>query len=78
MVTIRSAQELENRRRLAVARVNDGHAQIEVARFLGDNVRSIRRWVAIHRQQGKAGLSTSTPPDQTPKFTPEQGLVVLE
>jgi transposase len=77
MATTRSAQELENRRRLAVARVNDGYAQVEVARFLGVNVRSVRRWVAAHRREGEAGLSASTAPGQAPRLTPEQGLVIL-
>ncbi len=43
--TTRSAQELENRRRLAVARVNEGYAQTEVAHFLEVDVRSVRAGV---------------------------------
>ena len=77
MATTRSAQELENRRRLAVARVNDGYSQVEVALFLGVNVRSVRRWVAAHRQDDPAGLAASTAPGRKPKLTPEQGQVVL-
>lgn len=77
MATTRSAQELENRRRLAVARVAEGYAQTEVARFLGVNVRSVRRWVAAHRLEGEAGLAASTAPGQAPKLTPGQTEVVL-
>jgi transposase len=77
MATIRSAQELENRRRLAVARVAEGYAQTEVARFLGVDVRSVRRWVAAHRLGGEAGLAASTAPGQAPKLTPGQAEVVL-
>jgi transposase len=77
MSTTRSAQELENRRRLAVARVNEGYAQAEVARFLGVNVRSVRRWVAAHRAGGDAALAASVAPGQAPKLTPEQAQVVL-
>lgn len=77
MATTRSAQELENRRRLAVARVIEGYSQTEVARFLGVNVRSVRRWVAAHRQEGEPGLAASIAPGQAPRLTPEQGQVVL-
>jgi transposase len=77
MATTRSAQELENRRRLAVSRVNEGYAQTEVARFLGVNVRSVRRWVAAHRQEGDAGLAATVAPGQAPKLTPGQAEVVL-
>lgn len=77
MPATRSAQELENRRRLAVARVNEGYSQTDVARFLGVNVRSVRTWVARYRDEGEPGLAASTAPGQTPRLTPEQGLVVL-
>ncbi len=75
--TKRSAPELENRRCLAIARVAEGYTQTEVARFLGVNVRSVRKWVAAHRRDGDAGLDASTAPGQTPKLDPEQGQVVL-
>jgi transposase len=77
MATTRSAQELENRRRLAVARVNEGYAQTEVARFLGVNVRSVRRWVAAHRAEGDAGLAATVAPGQPARLTPDQVEVVL-
>jgi transposase len=59
-----SAIELENRRRLAVTRVLDGYSQAEVARFLGVNSRTVRRWVADHRHpadtpERRAGGRTS-------------------
>ena len=77
MPTTRSAQELENRRRLAVARVNQGYSQTEVARFLAVNVRSVRQWVADYRRDGEAGLAASTAPGQTARLTPEQAEVAL-
>jgi len=77
MATKRSAQELENRRRLAVARVDEGYSQTEVARFLGVNVRSVRQWVADYRQRGEAGLAASTAPGQASRLTPDQAQVVL-
>ena len=77
MATTRSAQELENRRRLAVARVNEGYTQAEVARFLGVNVRSVRRWVAAHRSGGDAGLAATVAPGRAARLTPAQVEAVL-
>jgi transposase len=76
MATTRSAQELENRRRLAVARVNEGYAQAEVARFPGVNVRSVRRWVAAHRSEGDPGLAATVAPGQPARLTAAQVGVV--
>jgi transposase len=72
-----SATELENRRRLAVARVSEGYSQTEVARFLGVNVRTVRQWVADHRRDGDAGLAAKPTPGRASKLTAEQEQVVL-
>jgi transposase len=72
-----SATELENRRRLAVTRVQEGYSQAEVARFLGVHVRTVRRWVADYRRDGDAGLAARQHPGPTPRLTPEQERVVL-
>ena len=72
-----SASELENRRRLAVTRVLDGYSQAEVARFLGVNSRTVRRWVADHRRHGHVGLTAKPHPGPTPKLSPEQERIVL-
>jgi transposase len=77
MRTKGSAQELENRRRLAVARVHDGYTQAEVARFLGVHPRTVGRWVAAHRAGGDAGLAPKPHPGPTPRLTPEQERAVL-
>ena len=62
MATTRTAQEFEGRRRLAVARIDDGYSQVEVARFFGVKVRSVRRWVAAHRRDDVTDLAVSTAP----------------
>jgi transposase len=72
-----SATELENRRRLAVTRVLEGYSQAEVARFLGVNVRTVRRWVADHRRDGDAGLAATPHRGPTPKLSSEQERTVL-
>ena len=72
-----SALELENRRRLAVTRLLEGSSQAEVARFLGVNVRTVRRWVAGYRRDGDAGLDGSPHQGPVPKLSPEQERIVL-
>ena len=76
MATTRSAQGLENRRRRAVARVNEGDSRIEVARPLGVDVRSVRTWVAASRAEGQAGLAAATAAGATPGLAPERSRVV--
>jgi transposase len=51
-----SPAELERRRLLAVQRVLEGYSAEEVAEFLGVDPRSVRRWVAAHREAGDEGL----------------------
>src|SRR6516165_7933361 len=48
--------ELEYRRLLAVQRVLEGYSTEEVAEFLDVDPRSVRRWVAAHREAGAEGL----------------------
>src|SRR3954470_19440860 len=64
--------ELEYRRRLAVQRVLDGYPIAEVAEFLDVDPRSVRRWVAAFRQEGRAGLRARSPSGRPPKLTPTQ------
>ncbi len=51
-----SPQELERRRRRAVAMLVVGDAPIDVAHRLGVDRRSVRRWKAAHRRDGEPGL----------------------
>lgn len=77
MTNSRTAQELENRRRLAVERVNAGYSQTEVARFLGVDPRSVRRWVQAYRNGGLDALKAEPRPGRPAKLTAEQTETVL-
>jgi transposase len=77
METTRTLKDLENRRVLAVERVNQGWSQADVARFLGVDARSVRRWVQAYRLHGWDGLSSLGHPGRPPKLDPEQTTTVL-
>jgi transposase len=73
-----SAQELERRRRLAVDRVlNQKRTAAEVARFLGLNERTVRRWVKSYEAHGEQGLTAKPHPKREGKLTAEQEAEVL-
>jgi len=61
-----SAEELERRRLRAIDLLAQGHAPVEVARMVGCDRRSVRRWNAAHRRKGASALtarpSTGRPP----------------
>jgi transposase len=52
-----SGKQLERRRQRAIALLKEGHAPVEVARVLGVDRRSVRRWNAAYHQQGASGLA---------------------
>src|SRR5262249_12370963 len=64
-----SAQQLEERRRLAVRRVNEGWAQRQVAEFLGVSERAVGAWVAARRSRGDDRLKARPPPRRQPFLT---------
>ena len=64
-----SPAELEHRRLLAVQRVLEGYSTEEVAEFLDVDPRSVRRWVAAHREAGDAGLLARRTSGRPPKLT---------
>src|SRR5688500_536743 len=72
-----SALELEKRRRLAVARINEGYSQISVARFLGVNYRTVPRWCQRYRKHSEAGLTLKAHQGREPKLKPWQERQVL-
>ena len=51
-----SPEELERRRVRAIGLLRGGHAPVEVARMLGVDRRSVRRWNAGYRRAGASGL----------------------
>jgi transposase len=72
-----TAQELEARRRLAVARVEDGWSQREVAAFLGVHPVTIAKWMARFRATGATGLAAKPTPGRPRFLTPAQEKQVL-
>jgi transposase len=77
MKNSRTAQELENRRCLAVERVNAGYSQTEVAYFLGVDPRSVRRWMKAYRDGGLSSLKAKPRPGRPPTLTGTQVQTVL-
>jgi transposase len=72
-----TAHELEQRRRLAVQRVQEGWTQKAVAQFLGVSERAVGAWVAAHRRHGADGLKARHHPGPAPRLTPDQEFEVL-
>lgn len=72
-----SAAQLEERRHLAVQRVQDGWRQKDVAAFLGVTERTVSRWMAAYRDRGDDGLATRPHPGPAPRLTPDQEQEVL-
>jgi transposase len=71
-----SPAELEHRRLLAVQRVLNGYSTQEVAKFLGVDPRSVRRWLAAFRRHGAAGLHARPAAGRPPKLTTTQEKIV--
>lgn len=62
-----SAQELEQRRVLAVRRVNEGYSQKEVAAFLGVHPVTVSGWVRVARQAGSLDALRAKPTSGRPR-----------
>ncbi len=67
-----SPEELERRRRRAVALLAAGHRPVEVARMIGVDRRSVRRWKAVHQQEGAEALRAHRASGRPPKLVPRQ------
>jgi transposase len=67
-----SAGELERRRRRAIELLEKGHAPVDVARMLGVDRRSVRRWKAAHRERGSKGIEARPTPGRPPKLDGRQ------
>lgn len=65
-----SAEELERRRRRAVALLEQGHSQAEVARMVGSSGSSVHRWRKMARR--KDGLAAKPHPGRSRKLTAAQ------
>ncbi len=63
-----SARELERRRKRAIGLLEQGFQPVEVAKRLGVDRRSVRRWKATHAREGPAGLSARPAPGRPAKL----------
>jgi transposase len=68
---------MEDRRRRAVQRVNNGESQAGVAKSLGVSPITVNRWVRQYRIANNAGLAGKPHPGRKPFLTPEQEAAVL-
>jgi transposase len=66
-----SQEELERRRERAVALLAEGLTPVEVARRVGVDRRSVRRWKAAHRTGGRQALKAKPVPGRPPKLSHE-------
>ncbi|MHB1942721.1 MAG: winged helix-turn-helix domain-containing protein [Acidiferrobacteraceae bacterium] len=57
-----SPKELERRRRHAIALLKEDVPPVEVARRVGVDQRSVRRWQASYRAQGEQGITARPSP----------------
>lgn len=72
MRTHGSAQQLEQRRREAIALLDEGLSPEEVARRLGVSRRSVDRWRQTVREQGEDALAAVPHPGRTSFLTDRQ------
>ena len=66
-----SPKELERRRQRAIELLGDGLSPVEVARRLGVDRRSVRRWKAAYRRGGRAALRPVPAPGRPAKLDSE-------
>lgn len=67
-----SGKQLERRRQRAIALLEEGRAPVEVARLLGVDRRSVRRWNAAYRKLGASGLAARPVPGRPGKLNARQ------
>lgn len=67
-----SPQELERRRRRAMTLVEEGFSLNEVARRIGCNASSVKRWRDAVRSGGEAALKPKAAPGRPPRLTAKQ------
>ena len=72
MRPVGTPDELERRRLRAVALLTQGHPPVEVARMVGVNRRSVRRWKAAYRQKGRPALEARPASGRPPKLPASQ------
>jgi len=63
-----SPEDLEQRRYRAIELLEQGYQPVEVARMVGAERRSVRRWKAAYRQKGPDGLRSKAAAGRPPKL----------
>lgn len=63
-----SPSQLEQRRLEAIVLFGKGFGPVDIARKLGVERRSVRRWKAIYRKRGKRGLKAKPASGRPPKL----------
>ena len=63
-----SPKSLQRRREHALKLLNEGYQPVEVARTVGVDRRSVRRWNAAYREQGSEGIAARPAPGHPPKL----------
>lgn len=64
-----SPEELEHRRLRALALLDEGLQPVEVARRIGVDRRSVRRWKAAARKHGRAGVQARAAPGRPSRLS---------
>jgi len=72
MRPIGNGKQLERRRQRAIALLEEGRAPVEVARLVGVDRRSVRRWSATYRRHGAGGLAARPVPGRPWKLSARQ------
>ena len=67
-----SAEELERRRRRAIALLEAGHRQSEVARRVDAHPTSVKRWWEAYQKDGEGGLAPKPVPGRPSRLTARQ------
>ena len=67
-----TAEELERRRRRAMALLEEGQTQAEVARTLETSTASVSRWKQAYEREGETALSAKPHPGRRAKLTARQ------
>ena len=63
-----SPKSLQRRRERALKLLNEGYQPVEVARTVGVDRRSVRRWNAAYRERGSEGIAARRAPGRPPKL----------
>ena len=72
MRPVGNGKQLERRRQRAITLLKEGRAPVEVARLVGVDRRSVRRWHAAYRRQGADGVAARPVPGRPWKLTAQQ------